>query len=899
MNGSLPARPASAGTPPLPSQSDRKRVTLVDDAPPPSKRAKLEDDLEIKPEQDEDDDDMPEEDRKLESFRKEAIYREMLSYKRQLHRALADASTLRSQRTAHEVRLSRVELAWSALVSEADLILPSTSASAASASDERDRAASPSLTAVAALDDEALDALLAHRSAATKALLGRLQALHPSSSSSTSTADDLSAKCRALLAESAQAREALRVLRHEHDDVLDQLEAAHAALVRAERKFDRFQSATVAALEGRADPRAASAALRGAAQAATGSATPQHASAGASPLPNGLTKGESSGAGGAAGSASDTGHLPGVLGDGDRSEELDELRRVVEKRAEELEELRQERVALKLELDKLRGKLVDLPEDLVAETPLFRAMQHHVQYLASEYATQKSDADRSAKEADDLREGMESFRESAVREASEQVVDLQTRLSAHESDLARLRAARDELKAETSELRAKETDKVRALDELKTLAQARKSRLQAFESELRRVRIGKAAERGDVEGVALRVREADARAEREAAAAAEGGDDEMEEGEVEVGEDDVVVDLSARLKKAEGLLLALRDQLSEYAAQGGGMPAPSAQQLIDSETRARADLAEAQQRVERLEALLGPGGRADIKEMAERLEEKQRELKVAEAQVKSQEASANMLYGEIDRLSAAWQSLDEQNASKVFNLAALEDKVQRLSADKAKADNRYFATMRQKDALSGESAVLQKLAEKQQQKIESQAEVQRALGQQLAHAEKEISMHQNNVRAWQEQNSDFKRKNAELQLRSEQTTLQVAELTSRLNDRINEAENAARAKSVVEEQLSKTQRQLQQAQAKVTSAAASSSGSTDPAEVRELKKYNNDLMRMLRCSTCNIRFKQVALSRCGHTFCRECADARLANRQRKCPACAAPFSREDVLPIFL
>ncbi|GAA5931004.1 hypothetical protein JCM3775_000775 [Rhodotorula graminis] len=903
MNGSLPARPASAGTPPLPSHGDRKRVTLVDDAPPPSKRAKLEDDSTVKPEHDDDDDDdMPEEDRKLESFRKEAIYREMLAYKRQLHRALSDASALRSQRTAYEVRLSRVELAWSALVSEADLILPSTSSSSSSASDERDRAASPPLTAVAALDDEALDALLAHRSAATKALLGRLQSLHPSSSSSSSTADDLSIKCRALLAESAQSREALRVLRQEHDDVLVQLEAAHAALVRAERKFDRFQSATVAALEGRADPRAASAALRGAAQAATGSATPQRASAGASPLPNGLTKGEtSSGAGGAAGSASDTGHPAGVLGgESDRSEELDELRSVVEKRAEELEEMRQERVALKLDLDKLRGKLVDLPEDLVAEAPLFRAMQQHVQYLASEYATQKGDADRAAKEADDLREGMSSFRESAVREASEQVADLQTRLSAHESDLARLRAARDELKAETSELRAKETDKLRALDELKTLAQARKSRLQAYESELRRVRIGKAASRGDVEGVTLRVREAEAKAEREAAAAAaEGGEDEMEEGEVEVGEDDVVADLSARLKKAEGLLLALRDQLSEYAAQGGGMPAPSAQQLIDSETRARADLAEAQQRVERLEALLGPGGRADIKEMAERLEEKQRELKVAEAQVKGQETASNMLYGEIDRLSAAWQSLDEQNASKVFNLAALEDKVQRLSADKAKADNRYFATMRQKDALTGEAAVLQKLAEKQQQRIESQAEVQRALGQQLAHAEKEISMHQNNVRAWQEQNSDFKRKNAELQLRCEQTALQVAELTSRLNDRINEAENAARAKSIVEEQLSKTQRQLQQAQAKVTSATASSSGSTDPAEVRELKKYNNDLMRMLRCSTCNIRFKQVALSRCGHTFCRECADARLANRQRKCPACAAPFSREDVLPIFL
>lgn len=40
-----------------------------------------------------------------------------------------------------------------------------------------------------------------------------------------------------------------------------------------------------------------------------------------------------------------------------------------------------------------------------------------------------------------------------------------------------------------------------------------------------------------------------------------------------------------------------------------------------------------------------------------------------------------MLYSEIERLSEAWQALDEQNASKVFNLAAMEEKMQRLSAE--------------------------------------------------------------------------------------------------------------------------------------------------------------------------------------------------------------------------
>lgn len=43
--------------------------------------------------------------------------------------------------------------------------------------------------------------------------------------------------------------------------------------------------------------------------------------------------------------------------------------------------------------------------------------------------------------------------------------------------------------------------------------------------------------------------------------------------------------------------------------------------------------------------------------------------------------ATNMLYGEIDRLSAAWSTLDEQNNLKVFNLVALEEKVQKLNVD--------------------------------------------------------------------------------------------------------------------------------------------------------------------------------------------------------------------------
>lgn len=82
----------------------------------------------------------------------------------------------------------------------------------------------------------------------------------------------------------------------------------------------------------------------------------------------------------------------------------------------------------------------------------------------------------------------------------------------------------------------------------------------------------------------------------------------------------------------------------------------------------------------------------------EKVEEREGRLKVLEAQATSQDhvraslvlgargtltmaQATNMLYGEIDRLSAAWSTLDEQNSSKVFSLVNLEEKVQRLNTD--------------------------------------------------------------------------------------------------------------------------------------------------------------------------------------------------------------------------
>ncbi|GAA5838520.1 hypothetical protein JCM3766R1_006001 [Sporobolomyces carnicolor] len=813
------------------------------------------------------DDDRPEDDIRLENFRKEAIYREMLSYKRQFLRAQADVDQLRAERLACEMRLSKVEMGWNSLVQQAELILPSTSQPSQNG---HGRANSPPLTDVN-LNDEELEEALSQRSSATKQLLQRLQALHPSSDTEQSTkVEELETRCRDLLDQSNRSREALRVVRLTHEQTLTELESTHAALLRAEKRFDRYQSATVAAIEGRT--------LSGPRSPTNGSATDAGGESGAkSPTttadrsakgkgPSHATDDDSKRDGSAAQQQAAAEAVANAMGG-----ELEELRDLVVRRAQELEELRNERVSLKREIDALKVKLVDLPDDVVADSATFKMLQTHVQYLSGEYETKRQEAERAVKEADGFREGMEAFREDVIQKSTEQLNEVQARLASNESDLNRLRAARDDLKAEASEIKAKDADRAKAYEELKTLAQSRQARIEVYQSEVKRLRMERAAKNGDVEGVEMRI----------------DAEDKTEE--------DLADDLKSRLQTAEQLLLALKGQLESYAAAGG---VPDAERLVRSETEARTELKRALSKLEKLESIFGSDSDPQVRELAEKLKEREESLKVAEAQIKSHEAASNALYGEIDRLSAAWSDLDEQNASKVFNLAHLEEKLQRLGAEKAKADNRYYSTMRQKDSLVSENAVLTKLAERQQHKVETANEMQHSLSEQLAAAEKEITLHQDNVRAYAEQISQLRRENSEALLRSEQNGKRIAELTALLSERVAQAETEQAARKRAEEQLAKVERQLQQVNAKAASVTAASSSVSDSSEIRELKKYNADLSKMLKCSTCNLRFKGVIINRCGHTFCKECVDARLANRQRKCPNCGGMFGKDDVGPVY-
>lgn len=66
-------------------------------------------------------------------------------------------------------------------------------------------------------------------------------------------------------------------------------------------------------------------------------------------------------------------------------------------------------------------------------------------------------------------------------------------------------------------------------------------------------------------------------------------------------------------------------------------------------------------------------------------------------------------------------------------------------------------------------------------------------------------------------------------------------------------------------------------------------------EFDEVEAYK----KLLRCNSCEVNQKSTVLTRCMHVFCKECIDARLETRQRKCPNCGEPFGSQDVKQFYL
>ncbi len=138
-------------------------------------------------------------------------------------------------------------------------------------------------------------------------------------------------------------------------------------------------------------------------------------------------------------------------------------------------------------------------------------------------------------------------------------------------------------------------------------------------------------------------------------------------------------------------------------------------------------------------------------------------------------------------------------------------------------------------------------------------------------------------------------------------------------ERLAEREEEKARASQLADEVKALKARLAEAESRAARPAKAAAASAGGKEDSALRQERDMLFGILRCSACQLRFKEKIISKCLHSglwtepraplgfcadtlvfaaFCRECIETRMESRSRKCPTCMVPISHSDIRPLF-
>ena len=249
----------------------------------------------------------------------------------------------------------------------------------------------------------------------------------------------------------------------------------------------------------------------------------------------------------------------------------------------------------------------------------------------------------------------------------------------------------------------------------------------------------------------------------------------------------------------------------------------------------------------------------------------------------------NLLNVELSSMSTAFQKTSKIATQKVTEFAAMEERVLRLSAEKAKADQKFFAAMKSKETRDSEVRTLRMQNSKSAEAVSQLKEAENASRALLATMEKQLA----------EMKDALTHKTNEHRTVQQQNITQGLEV-SRLNSQVNELKNQLTAK---DDKLAQTSSLCRAVELEVEETKALLKDSRRNLELWKSKSGQSEQYEILRqfayCNVCKKNLKNTVMKTCGHTFCNECVEERMTSRSRKCPNCGKAFGSNDHMRITL
>lgn len=231
--------------------------------------------------------------------------------------------------------------------------------------------------------------------------------------------------------------------------------------------------------------------------------------------------------------------------------------------------------------------------------------------------------------------------------------------------------------------------------------------------------------------------------------------------------------------------------------------------------------------------------------------------------------------------------LEEQQGKKEFDLAPKREQALKLQAEKSKYAQTFASLLAAKEKQIATVSTLRMTKEKQQELIRQLEEKEKALEAQVNDKEIEIRKLYKTIEEDRTDLENIGHLCEDYRISIDQNDIMLTELQKTLKEKTRLLDEEKRLKDQTEETHEKMKKKWDKI-----------SQGDNPAE-QQLIDECEELRALLKCSTCRQRFRTHILTRCMHTFCKNCIDARLETRQRRCPTCSEPFGANDVKNFYL
>ena len=172
------------------------------------------------------------------------------------------------------------------------------------------------------------------------------------------------------------------------------------------------------------------------------------------------------------------------------------------------------------------------------------------------------------------------------------------------------------------------------------------------------------------------------------------------------------------------------------------------------------------------------------------------------------ESQHALLSKEVHSLETAWNKTQVLASKKIEEIAAWEEQVARLGAEKAKADQKYFATMKVKDMQSAELRTLKSQNSRSSEIVTQLKDAEGKTRELVANLERQVAEGREVMSRLEGQHRTLEQKHKEAALMAEGLQKQIEELMGLMLGKDKEALGAAKGKREAEEELEKCRARL-------------------------------------------------------------------------------------------